>query len=214
MARSVTKDEYSELQLKNVKTRKEMKAWIKKFKSDESAQDRVCCVGCCGGYRFGWAWLEKQFGTKVCRCGEMRNREPLDKNTKQIPMDLWSWKNVVAVIEHAKYRDENGEEIKLNHFSSVFWQYMIEGKELVVMDVLQIELLVEVWFIDNDIEERAFDDAKLEAERGGISHIRAEAERLMEYIDRQRIHSHIASRYQLSMVFTEIFVVLILFPFR
>ena len=52
---------------------------------------------------------------------------------------------MVAVIENAHYRDDNGDEVKLSHFSSVFWQYMIEGKELVVMDVLQIELLVEVW---------------------------------------------------------------------
>ena len=87
VARSVEKEEYSELQLKTVRTRDEMKAWIRKFKSEDNAQDRPCCAGCCG-----WDWMERQFGSKVCRCGETQKRQPLDRTdkTKQIPMDLLS----------------------------------------------------------------------------------------------------------------------------
>lgn len=70
-----------------------------------------------------------------------------DDYNVRIPMSCWSNKNVVAAIERASYEDENGDIIKLNHFCSVFHQFMIDGKELVVMNVLHIELLVEVWFL-------------------------------------------------------------------
>ena len=57
-------------------------------------------------------------------------------------MDLWTWEEVVNALEHA---EEDGCELK--HFSSVFWQYRIEGKELAAMDQCTIELLVESWSV-------------------------------------------------------------------
>ena len=64
-------------------------------------------------------------GRNCCECkgieGTFIDNE--DKNLR-IPMDLWSWENVVAAIEDAMYIDEDGQEYPLKHFASVFWQYI------------------------------------------------------------------------------------------
>eukprot|EP01083_Nonionella_stella_P165658 551634_1 len=188
----VSDEECSEHQLKTVKTRQEMKKWIERFKSTTKIENRSCY--CCGV-----KWIKVCFGQLCCECKGVLGIEKEDKNLR-IPMDLWSWQNVVACIEDAVYVDDDGEQYELKHFASVFWQYQIEGKELVVMDVLQIELLVECWFLNN-IQEQFFDEVKLKfkQEDDEAWHLSQESEYLMRYIDKLRIHSHIVSRYQLSM---------------
>eukprot|EP01083_Nonionella_stella_P009327 26905_1 len=185
-------EECSEHQLKTVKTRQEMKKWIERFKSTTKIENRSCY--CCGV-----KWIKVCFGQLCCECKGVLGIEKEDKNLR-IPMDLWSWQNVVACIEDAVYVDDDGEQYELKHFASVFWQYQIEGKELVVMDVLQIELLVECWFLNN-IQEQFFDEVKHKSKQEDDEawHLSQESEYLMRYIDKLRIHSHIVSRYQLSM---------------
>eukprot|EP01083_Nonionella_stella_P009324 26900_1 len=187
----IVDDECSEHKLKTVKTRQEMKKWIERFKSAE-IEKRSCY--CCGV-----KWIKVCFGQLCCECKGVLGIEKEDKNLR-IPMDLWSWQNVVACIEDAVYVDDDGEQYELKHFASVFWQYQIEGKELVVMDVLQIELLVECWFLNN-IQEQFFDEVKHKSKQEDDEawHLSQESEYLMRYIDKLRIHSHIVSRYQLSM---------------
>eukprot|EP01083_Nonionella_stella_P009325 26901_1 len=75
------------------------------------------------------------------------------------------------------------------------------------MDVLQIELLVECWFLNN-IQEEFFDEVKSKFKQADEEawHLGQESEYLMRYIDKLRIHSHIVSRYQLSMDIVQLIV--------
>ena len=189
---TLNKADFSEEQLKKVETRQDMKNWIKRFKSDQinTNSSRKCKYCSCG-------FLKKCPITDMCLqckngcCMGIKNKYENEDKCLRIPMDLWSWQNVVAAIEDATYEDDNGEEFSLKHFASVFWQYKIEGKELVVMNVVQIELLVECWFLDN-IEEDFFNEVKMKSQHVQESednwHLSLESQYLMKYIDQLRIH--------------------------
>eukprot|EP01084_Bolivina_argentea_P022515 41843_1 len=201
---NILPEHYSEEQLKKVSTREEMKKWIKTFKTHDFDDGSCCNFGCCCACKL----IRACFGESCCECkGIINIMEKEDKNLC-IPMDLWSWQNVVAAIEDAIFQDENGEIYQLKHFASVFWQYQIEGKELVAMDVLQVELLVECWFLNN-IKEQFFDEVKRKSQQelgDDVWDLALEAQRLMKYIDRLRIHSHVVSRYHLSMDIVQLII--------
>ena len=202
------KTDFSEEQLKNVKTKQEMKDWIRRFKGDQIASNNNKSSSFCI-----CKWMKNCPLTKCCIqckngcCTGIKNKFENEDKCLRIPMDLWSWQNVVAAIEDATYSDETGEEYSLKHFASVFWQYRIEGKELVVMNVLQIELLVECWFLNN-IEEDFFNEVKMRSKQESEDnwHLSLESQYLMNYVDQLRIHSHVISRYHLSMDIVQLIV--------
>ena len=67
------------------------------------------------------------------------------------------------------------------------------------MDTRKIELLVELWFMSNMHNAEDFDEAKRESERDNAWNLSSESQALMAHIDRLRVHSHIVSRYHLSV---------------
>eukprot|EP01083_Nonionella_stella_P300375 1025102_1 len=145
--------------LSNVRTRKQMKEWITQYKSDTHEQ-------------------------RYCMSNSSVSKE--EKNVRMF-VDLWSWQNVVAAIEDAVHIDQDGQQFRLKHFASVFWQYQINGKELLAMNAQQIQFLVECWCANN-IEIQSVE-----------SQLRSESEWMKTYIDKLRIDSHCIARYYVSL---------------
>eukprot|EP01083_Nonionella_stella_P015704 43936_1 len=149
--------------LSNVRTRKQMKEWITQYKSDTHEQ-------------------------RYCMSNSSVSKE--EKNVRMF-VDLWSWQNVVAAIEDAVHIDQDGQQFRLKHFASVFWQYQINGKELLAMNAQQMQFLVESWCVNNigiQLQDQMVQ-----------SQLSAESEWLKAFIDKLRINSHCIARYYLSM---------------
>eukprot|EP01083_Nonionella_stella_P256928 879976_1 len=120
-------------------------------------------------------WINKYKAHSNCNLNELGE----EKNARMF-IDLWSWQSVVAAIEDA-------QQLRLKHFASVFWQYQINGKELLAMNAQQIQFLVECWCANN-IEIQSVE-----------SQLRSESEWMKTYIDKLRIDSHCIARYYVSL---------------
>eukprot|EP01083_Nonionella_stella_P183901 665722_1 len=124
-------------------------------------------------------WINKYKAHSNCNLNELGE----EKNARMF-IDLWSWQSVVAAIEDA-------QQLRLKHFASVFWQYQINGKELLAMNAQQMQFLVESWCVNNigiQLQDQMVQ-----------SQLSAESEWLKAFIDKLRINSHCIARYYLSM---------------
>eukprot|EP01084_Bolivina_argentea_P204983 350173_1 len=101
------------------------------------------------------------------------------------PMFVWNCKDVIAFVEDI-------EELK--HWASVFLQYNIDGRELCVMNELQLQLLLECFLVNNHSFENIFSTLK----NRNDNIIRHQATALKKLVDKTRIKQHIVSRYHLA----------------
>ncbi len=93
-------------------------------------------------------WIRIANIKKLFKKKEFVKEVPLD-----IPMSAWTWQNLVSYIE-------SKEQYK--KFSSMFWEYRINGQEICNMKSKQIELLIECSILNNSkVFENEFDEFKL-----------------------------------------------------
>ena len=104
-----------------------------------------------------------------------------------MPMNVWNWKNVVSFIESM-------DEFK--YFASIFWEYQINGKELMKMKRKQIELLLEHSFLNNS---QFLLNKENEVKFENVKSKSTEISKLVCCIHKARIQSHVISRYYLTM---------------
>lgn len=145
------------------------------------------------------SWLKKYKQHELSRMDRFKRifkKNHWVKSTNfKLPMNKWSWQEVVSFIE-------DNEELK--HFSSIFYEYQINGQELVAMNGDLIGLLIEVALektYNSSFEER-FDDFRDsfngKDKDGKIrQELAEEIQGLVKHIQKGRIQSHIISRYYL-----------------
>eukprot|EP01083_Nonionella_stella_P195084 718927_1 len=105
----------------------------------------------------------------------------------QLPMNEWDWQQVVCFIEDNK---------ALHHFSSIIFEYRIDGRELCAMSHRHLEFLIEHALIQNhNLFETDRDAHKRDDKRWALS---VDIDDLLKYIHRGRIESHVISRYYLA----------------
>ena len=189
-------------ELRAVKNRNEMKAWIAKHKHT------------------GIKWGDGVNELDVTETAKMKNREgkctTFMNNVKalfkkeefvkgiplHLPMYAWTWQHLVSFIE---------SEEQYKRFSSIFWEYRINGQEICNMKSKQIELLIECSVLNNSKSfETEFDEFKLlssrtafyqtdpdakDFEKSNQWEISLQADELYEYIVKGRVQSQIVSRY-------------------
>eukprot|EP01083_Nonionella_stella_P239003 837014_1 len=195
-----------EEELSGVRTRDQMKQWITKYK------DR--------GFKWGWHHTPTEnemdpmdtISKNDKSCGAMCNRWMdaikaifyRDEFQKEVPLHLpmyaWTWQHLVSFIE---------SEEQYKRFSSIFWEYSINGQEICNMKAKQIELLIECSVLNNSkVFESEFDEFKLLQSRNAFYGVDPEqkeakneweittaANELYEYIIKGRVQSQIVSRY-------------------
>eukprot|EP01083_Nonionella_stella_P014074 39554_1 len=154
--------------IKDVNSLQSMKQWIALHK--ESTHDKQC-IQCCSCGNKSW--------TK-------------SKGSDTMPMYMWQWQDVVALIESM-------DDIK--HFASVFWQYKIDGKELCTMTQKQIEYLIECSLLNNHkLKDENLNALRYNTERRHLTWpITQEARILREQTDKIRIRQHIICQYRLAI---------------
>ena len=158
-----------------------------KLNKKDVHKNRSCSVVCNHWYK----------GIKsIFRREDFKEQIPL-----HLPMYAWTWQQLVSYIE-------SKEEMK--KFSSVFWEYRINGQEICNMKSKQIELLIECSVLNNSKFTQAdFDEFKLLSKRNAFYGIDPEsnekeknqweltlaADDLYEFIVKGRVESQIVSRY-------------------
>ena len=190
-------------ELRAIKSRNEMKKWIAKHKhtgikwgdgvneldATEKANMKKNGEGKCATFvKTVQALFKKE---------EFVKGVPL-----HLPMYAWTWQHLVSFIE---------SEEQYKRFSSIFWEYRINGQEICNMKSKQIELLIECSVLNNSkLFETEFDEFKLlssrtafyqtdpdakDFEKSNQWEISLQADELYEYIVKGRVQSQIVSRY-------------------
>ena len=140
------------------------------------------------------SWLKtyKQTKSEISGIRKILKRNVWKKDLNfRVPMMRWNWQQVVSFIE-------DNEELK--HFSSIFYEYQINGQELCCFNGKLMEYLIETALLSNhNVFETDFDKFKTMSKTVTNDWtLSQQIKQLLKYVQKGRIQSHIISRYYLS----------------
>merc|ERR1712228_379991 len=131
-------------------------------------------------------WLEEYKNLnegKYGKCTKFFKRYHWKKDVSfKLPMNEWRWQQVVSFIECNEH---------LKHFSSIFYEYQIDGQELCALNFRTFEYLIEKALISahNIFEDEFYKFKRMKKEINKEWQLSKEIAELLQYISRGRIQS-------------------------